>query len=62
MNPNYLPCAGASRLTIKQPVGRGNVLDGLQRQNFITHSMPATVWANSHWSGGLWMAGFRALP
>jgi len=48
MNSDCLPCAGASRPTIKRPVGRGEILAGLQLPTIQTSSTPATVWANSH--------------
>jgi len=63
-------CAGASRPTMKQPVDIGKFFAGLQ-QKLQTSSAPATVRLYGqtvtiprfiNFSGGLWTAGFRALP
>jgi len=63
-------CAGASRPMIKRPVDIGKILAGLQHK-IKTHSAPATVRLYGQTIriprfiislGGLWTAGFRALP
>jgi hypothetical protein len=65
MTPDCSPCAGASRLAIKRPVGRKVILDmkGLKFSDRSTRT--PTMGKQSqiiYFSGGHWIAGFRALP
>ena len=61
-------CAGASRPTIKRPVGRQVFLDlklfeilhGLEKSDKQHADYGQTV-TDHYFSGGLWTAGFRAL-
>jgi hypothetical protein len=70
MIPDCLPCAGASRPTIKRLVGRKVFLNMKILENFgqnfkISNSSTPTVCKQSQiiiFSDGHWTAGFRALP
>jgi len=55
MNPDCLPCAGASRPTIEQPVGKKKK----HRQQHADYGQTVT---DHYFSGGHWTAGFRAVP
>jgi hypothetical protein len=62
-------CAGASRPTITRPVGRQFFLDlnnlkilpGLEKSDKQHANYGQTV-TDHYLSGGVWTAGFRALP
>jgi len=51
MNPDCLPCAGASRPTINRPVGRTVFLDKTfcpSLERIQTGARARRLWANSH--------------
>jgi hypothetical protein len=62
MNPDCLPCAGASRPTIKQPVGRKVFLGDMKTSDSSTPTMSKQSQIIIVFSVGHWTAGLRALP